>query len=200
MKAFLTLTALLSLSIPRSDAAVVISGDFGTGATLSITQELQFTVTGQAEGFIVLVLDEWASVAGSSQEVNLTSGLVLKRGDEVVSWSFQRLIEASVQPWGAVTPNDILFFFNLDHTVQSGDVLTLSTGTSNLTSNANFGPLTGNEFRGNAFLVGSAEGLVLSNVVPIPEPGAMGIGAGLLLLLLATRPKRASGIVPSKEE
>lgn len=180
----IALSALfLIAAATSSSAAVVLSGNFETGAptpTLTFQEDIVFEITATASAsFLVFV--EWTVTDG-------TQNFVADVPDQSLVYSIDglgsvvaltRLADNFNSIFNDASPNDGHLLF-ADIPVVTNEVFVIAAGTYTFASNGSFNPLLLNRvFTGEVFLANGG-GIRLSDNVTVPEP------SGFLLLSLAS--------------
>lgn len=157
---------------------ITVGGDqtAGTG-TLTINQDLDFTILSNHTGLILFTFDEVVvEDADYTQAVNNFSGLEFSVNGGTAH-SITKWVDNMGGPWGsAFTANDG-YIYGLDSvSLSPGDIVTLHSGTGTMTeTQAGFNPWGSGTY--NAFLV-DGSGNRFSDVVPEPATaGLLGLSA-----------------------
>lgn len=172
--------ALVTVGIAQAEM-LTISGDqtAGTGS-LTINQDINFTVTAGGSSTILFIFDEIVTSDGNRDLVTF-SGLEysVNGGTKapLVNWTDNL---ASV-PAGAITANDGYIYASSLANISVGQTVTLHAGTGTMTGSAvgNFNPWTSGDYD---MFITDISGNALSNVVPEPSVLALvGVfGAGVV--------------------
>lgn len=175
-------------------AAITTSGDFKTGtptATFTITAPITFTITADyiSGSGIIMVLDGWATPENASVPAPPTVGNMVSYkidGGITQTVPLNTIFDEYPMNLGAYTMDDGLIWMG-DIAVTTGQTLTILAQTWTFdAAGAEFNTPPA-LFEGNAFLVGNDSQIIMSGLVPVPEPTTALLGAIGTLALLRRR-------------
>ena len=177
----------------QANAAIIVTPNGATG-TVSVTQDISFTIT-TASSNAAIVFDNWVSASDGSMTTAgfYNAGMVFQNGS-ASGYTNVLLTDNLNFTFNEFTPTDG-FFSLANFTVATGDVITLKAGNYTYTPfSAGFTPGGVLEaFTGNMFMASMADGARISDNVSagpaVPEPAAALTGL-LSLGLLGLRRRR----------
>jgi hypothetical protein len=188
---FLILICALAATA-TSRAAISVSGNFQTGSptpTLSIEWDIEFAITKSGQ-VAMLVFDEWVTSDGNLNNAHPASSsslvyhIVGQPDDQSVG--VLHLADNLTFDSGNVTEHDgVLALYDLQ--VAEGDVLIIRMGqTFTFNPTGDFNSNLPTSFTGSVFLADYL-GVSMSEIVQIPEPSSLILGALGSLALLRRR-------------
>ena len=180
----LMLSAAMMLAGTAARAEMItVGGDqtAGTG-TLTINQDITFTINTAYSGVLFFMFDEIVPDDGSQTHVNF-SGLTYSINGSG-SYALNQWVDNINSPGGDTTPNDGYIYNSLTaNSVSPGDTVTLHAGTGTMdgTASPNFNPWSSGNY--SMFIVNDSPNRI-SNVVPEPSVFALSglVGIGVLTI------------------
>ena len=177
-KSLLASLALLTLSLSRADAAIIVTMPTGsTTGSLVITNDIHFTLIGSlaVDDYFEILLDEWVTSDGSRNASGFASAVSLAKNGSPFNTTFSGFRDNYIFTTGSITPNDGFLDLRTPVAFAIGDILTLKAATYVLNTSSGMNPLGNQTFTGNAFLAfdyigGGARLSANTSVVGVPEP------------------------------
>jgi hypothetical protein len=181
-------------------AAVVVVGPTASNAgSLTITQDITFTITTGVTGGDVnffFVLDEWVISDGGRDLATIPPLLISLNGGAPRTYgsigSFGgEIVDNFTGDLGFLTPDDGYFYYFGSPNLKTGDTVTLEAATYPIAPVSGFNPQATQTFTGNLFMA-TSNGPFSNTVAAAPEPvsGAFLAMGGLPLFVRRRRRRR----------
>lgn len=191
MKLIASLTLLAVTASPLSAAIIVSNNALTTGAaaTLTITTDLNFTITvTPADNGVFFAFMDWAPTVGTATHTRMLDQFQYSLNGATVDVGISSTF---VDHWGgtdigAITTNTGYIYFFLPQAAQIGDTLTIKAGTYAFEGNSSLNPDIVQTFNGEIQIFDNW-GNPIGPVVSVPEPSAALLGAVGALALLRRR-------------
>jgi hypothetical protein len=184
---------LISSSAVMQAAIIVIGPTSTKSGSFQITEDITFTIT-SAGRIQVFVLDEWVTNDGTwtfsafSASVDpLTSPLRISINNAPpLEFSRGDFVDNPYSGGGNLTLNDGYIALSSEIRLAVGDTVTLKAGTYGLYKTSGFNPEATQVFTGNMFAT-DVNGFRRSNIVSVPEPGAVTLFVGSITVFTTYR-------------